>query len=127
MLNPGATNTRCLLKTAGYSVGLTSLYPIEIREKILKGMHHGALHCMTNGIDVFVIHFSPSSYLKRREEVGIILDKLAEVRKDNDNYMVLGDFNAHSPIDADLYESDGALLTRLKESNKDKPSQRKFV
>ena len=110
-----------LLKKSGYSVGLTSKYPIEIKEKIMEGMHHGALHCKTNGIDVFVIHFSPGSYLKRREEVSIILEKLDDVRKSNDKFIVLGDFNAHSPIDADLYDPNGALLTRLRESNKDKP------
>ena len=110
-----------LLKTSGYSVGLTSNSPIEVKEKIMKSMHHGALHCKTNGVDIFVIHFSPSSYLKRREEGAIILDKLAEVRKSNGKYMVLGDFNAQSPIDADLYDPEGPLLTRLRESNKDKP------
>jgi len=110
-----------LLKTSGYSVGLTSNEPIELKEKIMKGMHHGALHCRTKNIDVFVIHFSPSSYLKRREEVAIILEKLADVRNNNGNYMVLGDFNAQSPIDADLYDPNGPLLTRLRASNKDKP------
>lgn len=110
-----------LLKTSGYSVGLTSDEPIEVKEKIMKGMHHGALHCKTKGIDVFVIHFSPSSYLKRREEVAIILDKIEEVSKSNGKFIALGDFNAHSPIDTDLYDPKGALLTRLRESNKDKP------
>jgi exodeoxyribonuclease-3 len=52
-----------LLKTTGYSVGLTSKFPIVLKEKIRTGMHHGALHCKTNDIDFFVIHFSPSSYL----------------------------------------------------------------
>ena len=110
-----------LLKTSGYAVGLTSNSPIEVKEKIMKGMHHGALHCRTNEIDVVVIHFSPSSYLKRREEVEIIISKLQEIRKNNDNYIVLGDFNTHSPMDADLYEPNGALLSRLRESNREKP------
>lgn len=110
-----------LLKTTGYSVGLTSKYPIEVKEKIMEGMHHGALHCMTNGIDVIVIHFSPGSYMKRRKEVAIILEKLEKVRNENDRFMVLGDFNSQSPIDADLYDPDGAFLSRLRESNKDKP------
>jgi exodeoxyribonuclease-3 len=110
-----------LLKKSGYSVGLTSKWPIEIKEKIMQGMHHGALHCKTGGIDVFVIHFSPGSYAKRREEVAIILAKMAEVRKTNDRFLVLGDFNSHSPIDADLYDPNGPLLNRLRESNKDKP------
>ena len=112
-----------LLKTTGYSVGLTSKWPIEIKEKIRKDMHHGALHCQTNGIDVFVIHFSPSSYLKRREEASIILDRLEKVRENNGKYMVLGDFNACSPIDADLYDPDGPLLTRMHESNKGNPEK----
>lgn len=110
-----------LLKTSGYSVGLTSEFPIEIKERIMDGMHHGALHCKTGGIDVFVIHFSPSSYQKRREEIAIIIEKLKVVRETNGNYIVLGDFNSQSPIDADLYDPNGALLSRLRESNKDKP------
>ncbi len=110
-----------LLKTTGYSVGLTSKFPIEVVEKIMEGMHHGALHCRTNGIDVFVIHFSPSSYVKRRAEVAIILEKLEKVRKENDKYVVLGDFNSQSPFDADLYDPNGAFLTRVREANKDKP------
>jgi exodeoxyribonuclease-3 len=110
-----------LLKTTGYSVGLTSKFPIVLKEKIRTGMHHGALHCKTNDIDIFVIHFSPSSYLKRREEAKIILKKLSAVRSENSEYMVLGDFNAHSPFDADLYDPDGPLLQKLRESNKDKP------
>lgn len=112
-----------LLKTTGYSVGITSKYPIELKEKIMKGMHHGALHCKTNGIDVFVIHFHPGSFQRRREEVAIILEKIEIVRQNNDKYIVLGDFNAQSPIDADLYDPDGPLLKRLRESNKDKPEK----
>ncbi len=104
-----------LLKTTGYSVGLTSKYPITIKEKILDGMHHGALHCVIKGIDVFVIHFHPGSISFRREEVAIMLNKFARVREYNQYYMVLGDFNSHSPFDADLYDPEGYLLTRLKE------------
>ncbi len=110
-----------LPKKTGYSVGLTSKYPIEVKEKIMKGMHHGALHCKTNGIDVFVIHFSPGSYMKRREEVAIIVEKLEKVRNENDRFMVLGDFNSQSPMDADLYDPNGVFLNRLRESNNDKP------
>ncbi len=109
-----------LLKTTGYSVGLTSRYPIEVKEKIRNGMHHGALHCQTNGIDIFVIHLSPSSYQRRREEAKIILEKLNDVRKGNNQFMVLGDFNAQSPIDMDLYDPEGPLLKKLRESNEDK-------
>ncbi len=104
-----------LLKTTGYSVGLTSKYPITVRERILDDMHHGALQCSVKGIDVFVIHFHPGSISFRREEVAIMQDKFASVREHNQFYMVLGDFNSHSPFDADLYDPEGYLLTRLNE------------
>jgi endonuclease/exonuclease/phosphatase family metal-dependent hydrolase len=109
-----------LLKTTGYSVGLTSKYPIEVVEKIMEGMHHGALHCKTNGIDVLVVHLHPGSIERRREEAIIISNKLNEIVKTTSKYVVLGDFNAHSPFDADLYDPKGKLLTRLQESNKGK-------
>ena len=109
-----------LLKTTGYSVGLTSKYPIMVKEKILDGMHHGALHCIVKGIDVFVIHFHPGSISFRRDEVAIMLDKFASVREHNQHYMVLGDFNSHSPYDADLYDPNGLLLNRLNERQPDK-------
>lgn len=34
--------------------------------------------------------------------------------------MVMGDFNAHSPYDADLYDPNGPLLTRMKKGDKGK-------
>ena len=108
-----------LLKTTGYSVGLTSRYPIEVRERILDGMHHGALHCLVNGIDIFVIHFHPGEITFRRKEAEIILDKLSRVGDRNPHYLVLGDFNSVSPFDADLYDPDGLLISRLKERHPD--------
>ncbi len=119
-------NFSFLLKTEGYSVGLTSKYPIEIKEKIFKGMHHGALHCHTGGIDIFIIHLSPGSYLKRREETKIIIQKLNQVVKSNSKYIVMGDFNALSPFDADLYKNN-VLLDWLRKSNKDKPKTGNLV
>ncbi len=115
-----------LLKESGYSVGLTSKFPIEIKEKIFENMHHGALHCKTGGIDIFVIHFSPGSYKKRREEAKIILQKLEKVSESNHQYLVMGDFNAHSPFDADLYKNE-ILLNRLRKSNADKPETGNLV
>lgn len=109
-----------LLKTSGYSVGLTSRYPIEIKEKIREGMHHGALHCKTNGIDFLVIHLHPGSIKRRREEVAILSKKIDSLAKSTSKYMVLGDFNAQSPFDADLYDPEGYFLNRLRKSNQGK-------
>ncbi len=119
-------NYSVLLKESGYSVGLTSEFPIEIKEEILEGMHHGALHCVTGGIDIFVIHLSPSSYKKRREEAKIIIRKLNKIAENNPRYIVMGDFNALSPFDADLYKNN-ILLNRLRKSNADKPESGNLV
>lgn len=109
-----------LLKTTGYSVGLTSSQPIELKSKIRTGMHHGALHCKTQEIDFLVIHLHPGSIKRRREEAKILLAKLAEIHEENADYIVLGDFNAHSPFDAELYDPEGDFMTRLKKGNQNK-------
>ena len=105
-----------IVKSSGYPVGITSNQPIEVKEKILDSMHHGALHCETAGIDFFVIHFSPFSHKKRNEEAKIILDKLSQISKTQDKYIVLGDFNAVSPFDADLYKNKPTLITSMRAS-----------
>jgi len=109
-----------ILKTQGYPVGITSRKPIEVKERIFEGMHHGAMHCKTYGIDFMVIHFSPSSYKKRNEEASIILSRMSEIRKAQKYYMVLGDFNAVSPFDADYYKDKAKKLEsmRAKASNR---------
>lgn len=106
-----------LLKTSGYSVGLTSAFPIQVKEKIREGLHHGALHVKTAGIDILVVHLHPGSIKRRREESEILLTKLEEIKTDNSQYMVLGDFNAHSPYDTHLYDPNGYLLNRRRKSS----------
>ena len=107
-----------ILKTTGYPVGITSNKPIAVKEKILENMHHGALHCQTWGIDFLVVHFSPHSYKKRHEEAHIILAKLSEIAKHQDNYIVLGDFNAVSPFDSHFYTGNEEMMISMKESEK---------
>ncbi|WP_242203083.1 endonuclease/exonuclease/phosphatase family protein [Aestuariivivens insulae] len=107
-----------ILKTDGYPVGITSSKPIEIKEKILENMHHGALHCKTAGIDFFVVHFSPFSYKKRLEEAKIILNRLSKLSSEESRYMILGDFNAVSPLDADLYKDKPTVVASMQESEK---------
>lgn len=110
-------NYSVLLKTTGYSVGLTSEFPIQEKEKITERLHHGALHVKTAGIDFLVLHLHPGSIKRRREEADKLLVKLEEIKKENPQYMVLGDFNAHSPYDAHLYDPDGYLLNHRRKNN----------
>ena len=113
-------NYSVLLKTTGYSVGITSAKPIELKENLIEGMHHGALYCKSFGIDILVIHLHPGNINRRREETAILMSKLKEIQKETGKYIVLGDFNAHSPFDAQFYPLDGNLITRLKKSNQNK-------
>ncbi|TKG97419.1 hypothetical protein EYV94_03040 [Puteibacter caeruleilacunae] len=106
-----------LLKTSGYSVGLTSKYPITLKEKIMEGMHHGALHCEVEGITIFVVHLSPFQWEKRNAEADILLPKIKKAIADNGKVIVCGDFNAKSPIDADWYNSNDVLLKKMAESD----------
>ncbi len=116
-----------LLKESGYSVGLTSKKPILIKERLREGLHHGALHAETYGIDFLVIHLSPGSYAFRRTEVPILLDKLKKIKAETDRYLVLGDFNSLSPLDVALYPDDGYFLSRLRKSNADRPLKGNLV
>ncbi len=105
-----------ILKNDGYPVGITSNKPIEVKEKMLENMHHGALHCKIADIDFFIIHFSPFSYKVRHEEAKIILEKLSKLSKEQNMYIVLGDFNAVSPFDGDLYKNRDTLISSLRAS-----------
>lgn len=106
-----------LLKTTGYSVGLTSKYPITLKEKIIDGMHHGALHCSTNGIELFVVHLSPFKWGKRNEEAEILIGRIDREIKAGNKVIVCGDFNALSPIDTEWYNSRAELLEDSRKSD----------
>lgn len=101
-----------LLKESGYSVGLTSNEPIRVKEKMLDGLHHGALHAETHGIDFLVIHLHPGDHEFRAKEVEILMLKLDQIRRQTDDYMVLGDFNEQSPLDAEMYRPDNTFGDR---------------
>lgn len=106
-----------LLKTSGFSVGLTSRWPIEVVEKRLEGMHHGFLHASTAGINVFVIHLSPFDYRKRATEAAIILESVEKLLSEKQKVIVMGDFNAASPSDSNMLAAQVDLLERKKESD----------
>lgn len=104
-----------ILKEKGYPVGLTSNKPIVLREKALDGLWHGMLHAETWGIDLFVVHLSPADRNFRYKEAMIIGEKIQNIK--NENYIVLGDFNAHSPYDGDQDKVHKSQLKRIRESD----------
>lgn len=92
-----------LLKTDGYPTALTSNKPIQLKERVVKSFWHGLLHCECYGIDFFVVHLSPSDCNFRLNEARLITDKVRGL--ESDSYVILGDFNAHSPFDASWMEN----------------------
>lgn len=100
-----------ILKENGYPVGISSKKPIVVKNKFVDGFWHGMLHVVTYGIDFMIIHLSPSSPDSRLEEANKIVDyiqteKLAKL-------VLMGDFNAHSPMDADYLENNAISLSYL--------------
>ncbi|MBX2921654.1 MAG: endonuclease/exonuclease/phosphatase family protein [Chitinophagaceae bacterium] len=111
-----------LLKENGYPVGITSNQPIQLISKIMNdGMGHGMLHTQTHGISFFVVHLNPGNYKLRQKESALIRQYMKQSLNTQDSlYMVLGDFNSHSPLDAFLDKNRSRLLKMYQKSDADK-------
>ena len=96
-----------IVKENGYPVGISSRYPITNVYKQIAGMHHGCLYAEVKGISFFVVHFSPFSSAKRKEEADAIIATLKSKHKLDEKTIVLGDFNAFSPADSLFYTTTG--------------------
>jgi len=94
-----------LLKNSGFSVGLSSRWPIETVEKGIKGMHHGYLHAKTNGVHYFLVHLSPFKWEVRQREAKILVDKMKLLIEQGEKVIILGDFNTVSKEDAKWLEA----------------------
>ena len=101
-----------MAKEHGYPVALTSRTPIEVVERRLEGMHHGYLHARTAGLDVVVVHLHPGSWEFRRREVAVLAPKIRRLVDAGRAVVVLGDFNAHHPLDCAHLDGQAPLLAR---------------
>ncbi|MEO1012497.1 MAG: endonuclease/exonuclease/phosphatase family protein [Bacteroidota bacterium] len=113
-----------LLKTDGYPTALTSKKPIVLKERAIDSFWHGMLHCKTFGIDFFVVHLSPADAATRFREARQIAARIGNLQ--NDAYMILGDFNAFSPMDAQHMEKKNMLRERYAQSANDAHSNLQF-
>lgn len=104
-----------LLKEVGYPVALTSKYPIVNVEKVLDNMHHGFIRAEVSGYHIIVLHLSPHKYLKRREEINVILSTIASYPQKK--WIIMGDFNSLSCLDSASY-ADGRLLNNIRDLGK---------
>lgn len=92
-----------IIKENGYPVGITSKKPIKLEARLLDGFWHGSLHAQTYGLNMILVHLSPSDWKYRLREAKQICSYIESEKLDN--CVVLGDFNAPSPFDADLKNS----------------------
>lgn len=99
-------------KEDGFPVALTAKYPIINAKKIVDNMWHAFIYAKINGIHVFVIHFSPFNYQKKKAEVANILAHAAEIPA-NEKVLIMGDFNSVSKRDAAEYSD--AMLKGMQE------------
>jgi len=106
-----------LQKTKGYSVGVTSHWPIQVVEKVVTDQGHGYLHVVIKGIHVFAIHLHPFGHGKRQREADVLIKKIAPLLKQKKKIIVAGDFNAHSQDDAKLLYSQPQLLKNYRASD----------
>lgn len=100
-----------ILKEKGLSVGISSKKPIEVISKNIN-FHHGFLHVKTYGMDFIVTHLHPGSWKKRLEEANIMVDYINTNKLDS--LFLMGDMNAHSPMDADYLENNSVLLPLMR-------------
>ncbi len=112
-----------ILKEEGYPVGLTSSEPIVVKKKQTQDLWHGMLHGSTHGVDFLVVHLSPADHEFRRREARWITSYMNQFLTDQNNYILLGDFNAHSPFDSYLDKTRPMLLKRYQ--NNDAKSKNK--
>jgi len=101
-----------LLKEEGYPVGVLSRQPVKNISKQVDGFWHGMMHVQTQGIDVIATHLSPFEWSYRLDEATKIVDY---IHKQNlKDYLVAGDLNAHSPLDADEILTHDSLLVNMR-------------
>jgi len=96
-----------LLKEDGYPVALTSKYPIVNVSRITDNMDRGMILAQVNGLHIIVTHLSPFKYQTRQKEANLIISTVKS-QNINDKWILMGDFNAVSPLDSSQY-ADGSL------------------
>jgi len=98
-------------KENGYPVGITSKHPIKKIFIRKEGMGHGFIHVQTYGMDMIVLHLTPFNCNNRLREAKLVTDYIHKNKLDH--CLVMGDFNSHSPFDAEELEQHTELIKGL--------------
>ena len=100
------------LRDRGMAVGFSSRYPIEVKEILTEGMHHGLIYCSVSGVDIIGTHLWPRFDDRILDEVKIVGKRVNESLRNEKPVIVLGDFNAFSPQDDPYIDSTTINLYR---------------
>jgi exodeoxyribonuclease III len=98
-----------IVKENGYPTGLTSKYPIANIRKINENMTHGFIMARIEQFNIVVLHLNPHLYKKRRAEIAQVIKNIS-LETDKKNWVIMGDFNSHSPLDKDRM-TNGRVIT----------------
>jgi len=102
----------------GLPVALISKFPItDIKSK------PSTLHLIQAKIldyHFFVIHLNPNTYEKRKEEIGIILNRAKLIPK-TEKVLMMGDFNNMSPQDSSFYDNNETKMNLVRASEINNP------
>lgn len=104
-----------IAKESGYSVAITSRFPIVNVQKVLDNMWHGYIYANIKDIHVFAVHLSPFLYQKRISESKQILAQ-AELLPKGSMVMIAGDFNALQVGDSANYTAKSLKKLLVKEA-----------
>jgi exodeoxyribonuclease III len=86
-------------RNKGMTMGFTSRFPIEVKEILSEGMHHGLIHCNIFGIDIIGTHLWPGFDETILDEINVVKQRVIESFSKEIPVIVLGDFNAFSQED----------------------------
>jgi len=101
-------NYAVTLRDQGMAIGISSRYPIKVKEILTEGMQHGLIYCTINGVDIIATHLWPSFDHTILDEVNIVKERVDSSLKMGHPLLLLGDFNAFSPED-ELFISDETM------------------
>ena len=101
-----------LQKEKGFPTAITSKYPIVNIIKVENNMWHGFVMGTINGYHIISLHLSPHRYESRQLDIDLILETIRQ-NGPFEKWLIMGDFNSVSPVDAGKY-ADGRLADRLR-------------
>ncbi len=83
----------------GLPLAFSSRFPISNIKHLDKGVKRGFLHLESNGISFIVVHMTSQKLSARQTEFAYISSTIKRLIAEGKKLIVLGDFNAMSPLD----------------------------